>query len=356
MKADPLEYLEYEDIRYARYRDKEGEISRGTAILFDDRNNRRMVNDYPHIFRVYRLREGIKRFFGNDWFYAEEKLDGYNVRILKHDSRIIAVTRGGIICPFSTEWVHHWMGKYRIDDFFEMYPDRILCAEFLGDNPYNSKHDPTLPAGMSFFCFDIMMPSGKLMHPEERYSILNDLKLPQVHSFGKFRIKDFGRIKDIVKRLNDNKREGIIFKKVSGDKAIKFVTAESDLIDIEQFIPYFYDIEPGFYSNRLMRISLFTREFGLDEEEYSRKLGKAILNGYSPLEKYEGSFENFTIYMHSLENWKMLKKIILTHIDIIHDEIEERELGGVMLFKIKFSRKHKKSTLRYREIISGHEE
>jgi hypothetical protein len=60
--------------------------------------------------------------------------------------------------------------------------------------------------------------------------------------------------------------------------------------------------------------------------------------------------------MHSLDNWKMLKKLIVTHIDIIHDEIEERELGGVKLYRIRFSRKHKKSTQRYREIISGHEE
>jgi len=355
MKSDPLEYLEYEDIRYARYRDKEGEISRGTAILFDEKN-KRMIHDYPHIYRVYRLREGIKRFFGNDWFYAEEKLDGYNVRILKHDNRIIAITRGGIICPFSTEWVHHWMGRYRIDDFFELYPDRILCAEFLGDNPYNSKRDPTLPAGMSFFCFDIMMPGGKLMHPEERYSILGNLNLPQIRSFGKFRIKDFSRISDIVLKLNSDRREGIIFKKVNGDKAIKFVTAESDLIDIEQFLPYFYDIEPGFYSNRLMRISLFAGEFGLDLEEYSRKIGDAILKGYSSLENYNGSFENFTIYMHSLDNWKLLKKLIVTHIDIVHDEIESKELSGVKLYRIRFSRKHKKSTARYREILSGHEE
>jgi len=211
MKNDPLEYLEYEDIRYARYRDKEGEISRGTMIIFDEKI-RRMINDYPHILRVYRMKEGIKNFFGNDSFYAEEKLDGYNVRILKHNNRIVAVTRGGIICPFSTEWVHYWMGRYRIDDFFELYPDRILCAEFLGDNPYNSKRDPTLPPGMSFFCFDIMMPSGRLIPPDERYKILGELNIPQVKSFGKFRFKDLNRLRNIVLELNAGRREGIIFK------------------------------------------------------------------------------------------------------------------------------------------------
>ncbi len=355
MKNDPLEYLEYEDIRYARYKDKEGEISRGTAILFDDKN-RRMVHDYPHIFRVYRLKEGIRRFFGNEWFYAEEKLDGYNVRILKHNNRIIAVTRGGIICPFSTEWVHHWMGNYRIDDFFELYPERILCAEFLGDSPYNSKREPSLPPGMSFFCFDIMMPGGKLMHPEERCEILGELKLPQVHSFGKFRLKDMSRINDIVLRLNRDRREGIIFKRTNGEKAIKFVTAESDISDLERTLTFFYDIEPGFYTNRVMRLTMFVQEFGLDEEEYGAKLGRAILRGYNPLKEYEGSFENFTIYMHSLENWKSLKKIILSHVDIFNDDIVKTEINGVNLYRISFSRKHKKSTQRYRELLSGHEE
>ena len=355
MKNDPLEYLEYEDIRYARYRDKEGEISRGTMIIFDEKS-RRMINDYPHILRIYRMKEGIKNFFGNDSFYAEEKLDGYNVRILKHNNRIVAVTRGGIICPFSTEWVHYWMGRYRIDDFFELYPDRILCAEFLGDNPYNSKRDPTLPPGMSFFCFDIMMPSGRLMPPDERYKILGELNIPQVKSFGKFRFKDMNRIRNIVLELNAGRREGIIFKHVKDRGAIKFVTASSDLIDIEQFMTYFYDIEPGFYSNRLMRISLFVQEFGLDETEYTEKIGRALLRGYAPLASYDGSFENFTIYMHSIENWKLLKKLILTHIDIFHDDIEKTELDGTTLYRIKFSRKHKKSTARYREILNGHAE
>ncbi len=355
MKSGSLEHLEYDDTMYARYRDKEGNISRGTIILFDEKN-KRMVNDYPHIFRVYRLKEGIKRFFGNSYFYAEEKLDGYNIRILKHNERIIAVTRGGIICPFSTEWVHYWMGKYRFNDFFGLYPDRIICAEFLGDNPYNSKRDPALPPGMSFFCFDIMMPDGKLMPPEERYDIFSNLQFPQVHSYGKFRLRDLERIKDIILKLNHDKREGIILKKINGENAIKFVTAESDLIDIEQFLTYFYDIEPGFYSNRLMRIALFTQEFNLDEEEYRGKIGKAILNGYSGLKDYKGSYEKFTIYTHSIDRWKHLKKLIITHIDIIHDEFEETEVGGMKLFRIQFSRKHKKSTQRYREILSGHEE
>ena len=105
-----------------------------------------------------------------------------------------------------------------------------------------------------------------------------------------------------------------------------------------------------------MRISLFVQEFNLDETEYMKKIGKAVLNGYSFLKDYDGSLETFTIYMHSMENWKALKKLIILHKDIVHDGIETVDIDGVMLHKIVFDRKHKKSTERYRQILGGHEE
>lgn len=349
------ELLRYGPLSYSRYTERSPDHERGTVILHGDGHNR-IVRDYPHIARVYRLHAGTRRFFGNEYFFAEEKLDGYNVRILKYNDEIIALTRGGFICPFSTEWVRYWMTVYRFEEFFELYPDRIICAEFVGDNPYNSKRDQSLPPGLSFFCFDIMRDDGRLLPVEEKYAVFESLDLPQVRSYGKFRLKDYEKLREIVLDLNAGKREGIILKGVHGNRSIKFVTAESDLNDIEKSLEYFYDIEPGFYSNRLMRISLFVQEFELDEKEYMNRIGRAVLKGYSFLLDYAGSLESFTIYMHSLENWKALKKLIIQHKDIVHDGIERVNINGVMLHKIIFERKHRKSTERFHEILGGHEE
>ena len=358
MKAEnqsKIESLSFGSVNYSRYTDRCPEHERGTVIIHNE-NHERIIKDYPHICRVYRMQEGIKRFFGSEYFYAEEKLDGYNVRILKNNDDIIAVTRGGFICPFSTEWVHYWRSSFRLDDFFDLYPDRIICAEFVGDNPYNSKRDKALPPGLSFFCFDVMRNDGKLLPIDEKYEIFSRFNLPQVKSFGRFRLKDSAKMKEIILELNRDQREGIVLKGINGNRSIKFVTAESDLLDIEKTLAYYYDIEPGFYANRLMRISLFVQEFKLDETEYIKRIGESVLNGYSFLMDYDGSLEMFTFYMHSMENWKALKKLIILHKDIVRDRTELADIKGVMLHKIVFGRKHKKSTERYHLILSGHEE
>jgi len=260
---DIIEHLVHGAIYYSRYTDRSSHCNRGAAILHGEAADR-IIKDYPHIPRVYRMYEGIKRFFGSEYFYAEEKLDGYNVRIIKNKNDIIALTRGGLICPFTTEWIEHWRNIYSFDDFFRLHPDKIICAEFSGDNPYNSKRDLLLPSGLSFFCFDIMNNDGMLCTVDEKYKIFSSLNLPQVKSFGKFSLKDFHKLKEIILDLNNRHREGIVLKGLQGNRSIKFVTAASDLLDIEKTLAYFYDFEPGFYSNRLMRISLFVQEFKLE--------------------------------------------------------------------------------------------
>lgn len=350
-----LEDLEYNGTRYTRYSDKCQGHARGELSIHMGRS-RRLVRDYPHIFRVFRLREGVERFFGKGSFYAEEKVDGYNVRIIKHKDNLLAVTRGGLICPFTTEWIEFWRNRYPFDELFAMYPGAALCAEFLGDNPYNSKRDRNLPPGLSFFCFDIMRPDGTFLPVEERYSVTAKLGLPCVKSYGMFNAGDIGRLREIMLDLNSRVREGLVMKRCGSDGAIKFVTAASDLADLEQFLVFFYDIEPGFYSNRLMRISLFVQEFGLDQSEYMARTGAAIIRGYAALKDYEGSFEDFTVYMHSLESWESLKKLILKHVDVISEEPAPAIVDGVNLFRVSFRRRHKKSTIRYKEILSGQKE
>ncbi len=350
-----VEILDYRGIKYSRYSDRCEGHARGEMFIHTGKY-RRIVKDYPHIFRVFRMHEGIKRFFGNGSFYAEEKVDGYNVRIIKHKENLLAITRGGLICPFTTEWVESWRNRYPFDEFFEMYPGAALCAEFLGDNPYNSKRDRNIPPGLSFFCFDIMRPDGSFLPVEERYSVTEKLGLSCVKSYGMFTTADVGRLRDIMLDLNSRVREGLVMKKPGSDGAIKFVTAASDLADLEQFLVFFYDIEPGFYSNRLMRISLFVQEFGLDESEYMERTGAAIIKGYAALKDYAGSYEDFTVYMHSVETWEALKKLILKHVDVVNEKPHPAMIDGMRLFRVSFRRSHKKSTLRYREILSGQKE
>ncbi|MFN3481008.1 MAG: RNA ligase family protein, partial [Thermodesulfovibrionales bacterium] len=61
------------------------------------------VPGYPHIMRVLHLSRGINRYLKDSKFFVEEKMDGYNVRIVRIKERIMAFTRGGFICPFTTD-------------------------------------------------------------------------------------------------------------------------------------------------------------------------------------------------------------------------------------------------------------
>src|SRR3990170_903361 len=98
-----VEQREYNGLKYWRYTDDIGTTLRGTVILFDTSGQRpvRTIPGFPHIRRVYRLRPGVQRFFHTNPFFVEEKLDGYNVRLLIHQGQLLALTRGGFVCPFT---------------------------------------------------------------------------------------------------------------------------------------------------------------------------------------------------------------------------------------------------------------
>ncbi|MCR3882855.1 MAG: RNA ligase, partial [Methanothrix sp.] len=81
------------------------------------------------------LSPAIKRHFP-DGVLVEEKMNGHNVRVVMVGGRVIALTRGGFICPYSTE-----VAKDQINPrIFEDHPDIVLCGEMVGPkNPYVPK-------------------------------------------------------------------------------------------------------------------------------------------------------------------------------------------------------------------------
>lgn len=66
---------------------------------------------------------------GRRSFYAEEKLDGYNVRLFCHNGAYYALTRGGFVCPFTTEWAEIWAQRHGLGAFFRDHPNQVLCGE-----------------------------------------------------------------------------------------------------------------------------------------------------------------------------------------------------------------------------------
>lgn len=92
-----LEHCHAEELTYFRLTQEFKKYHRGTIFYEKD-----IIPGYPRIPRILHLENGIKRYF-RDKFYLEEKMDGYNVRVCLINNRPVTFTRGGFICPFTTD-------------------------------------------------------------------------------------------------------------------------------------------------------------------------------------------------------------------------------------------------------------
>jgi putative ATP-dependent DNA ligase len=354
-QAANTEHIEYKDFTYERHK-KDREEIRGTLSFLGPDNTTvlRKVHGFPHIKRVYRLEEGIRRLFGNSPFWAEGKIDGYNTRIFQYDGKLYATTRGGFICPFTTEWARIWGEESHLNAFFKDFPDYVLCGEVVGDNPYNWQRDRELSPGAHIYVFDIFDSDGNFLLPEDRHELCRKYDLPKAPVLGKFTLSDIDRIYDLLRDLNARGREGVVLKSANDNRVLKFVTPESDLQDIEDSLRIGFDLSSGFFFNRYLRASLFVKELGLDPDEYARRIGQAFLNGTPPLDGFQEAGEQYTIYVCARETWDELYDMLKTRVLIKLDDMTEARLKNRNMVKIVFRRVYQKSTHRYKRILKGY--
>jgi putative ATP-dependent DNA ligase len=77
------------------------------------------VPGYPSIPRIFVLKTGIKRYLEYP-FYAEEKIEGYNIRLAKVEDEIFTFTRRGFVCPFAYDRYADFLP--RLPEFFDRFP------------------------------------------------------------------------------------------------------------------------------------------------------------------------------------------------------------------------------------------
>ncbi len=354
-QTQEIELQNYTGLPYARQR-KDWSAPRGTVHLLNlegDWPASRQIKGFPHIKRVYRLQPGVRRLFKDKPFWAEEKLDGYNLRIFRHAGQILAATRGGFICPFSTEWAQIWAQDRGLQAFFQDYPQYTLCGEVLGDNPYNRQRDPDLPPGAHFFVFEICAPDGSFLPVQTRYELTDYYQLPAVPRLGQFQSGQSQELYELLRTLNAQGKEGVVLKSEHSDRYMKFVTPESDIRDIQDALKVGFDLEIGFFHSRYLRAAFFVHELGLDQEEYSCKLGQAFLQGIPGPGNYQGAREEYTIYLFSRSAWEALRSRLMTQVSIKGLEISPARIQGRDMLKIRFARIFKKSSKRYQRMLQG---
>ncbi len=229
---------EFEGIRYVRFRDSARNFRRGTVVF----ETGEAVLGFPHIKRVVQLENGIRRVFKNKPFYVEEKVDGYNVRVVKVNDKILAITRGGFLCPFTTERIEDFVNF----DFFKDYPNLVLVGEMAGpESPYLVEGPPYVKKDIEFFLFDIQEKgSGRSLPVEERYRLAEEYGIPQVERFGLYDSSKVGELKELIERLSEEKREGIVMKSPDMKRIAKYVTPYANINDIKIGSHIFFDLPP----------------------------------------------------------------------------------------------------------------
>ncbi len=347
----------YEGIRYVRITDDTPTHPRGTVIFpqaVDSDGHIFTVWGYPRTLRIYVLERGVRRYFKEEPFFVEEKMDGYNVRLVRVGERLLAFTRGGFVCPYTTEWAYLWAEHMGLEEFFRDYPDLVLCGEAVGASPYNAQRLYDLPPGLHFYLFDILRTDGTFLPPEEKYLLAARYAIPTVPQLGQYSLARLRELKDLLLDLNARGREGVVMKSPSGTRVVKFVTPFADLADIRDNLILLYDVETGFYTNRLLRVALFVQEFGLDPEEYARRIGESILSGFAALAEFQAAAEEYRILVRNISTWHRLRELLGTRVRVEEMYTRAVLVDGRPFIQVGFRRVFRKSTRRFRTFLKGY--
>lgn len=269
-------------LEYSRYLEDSRSCPRGTVEV----GGRRLYG-YPHIGRILALRPGLaEQFEAPVW--AEEKIEGYNVRICRLGGRALAFTRGGFLCPFTTDRLPDLIDLRILED----HPDLVICAEVAGpDNPYLESSPPFIAEDVRLFVFDLMrLDAPGFLPTPETYALADRYGLPGVQRLGRFGPHQVKAIQAVLRRFNVEGREGLVFKEDRpGGRRAKYVTSSSSVADIRATSANIMELPAEYYTHRILRLVLFLREQGLERSpELDAELGAAFLEGLmEALRQYE---------------------------------------------------------------------
>ena len=258
---------------YLRVTDDVHGLLRGTVLAGE-----RLVHGYPHIGRILRLETGLAQQFDGP-FWVEEKIDGYNVRVARLGGELVALTRGGFVCPFTTDRLPDLLDLR----FFDDHPDRVLCAEVAGpDQPYVVGHPPQVTDDVQIFAFDLMAVGEPGFLPDdETQTLLDAYRIPRAPRFGRYTAARWMEVRDLVRRLGEDHREGVVLKAEGpGGRRAKYVTGASCVDDILATVDNLPQLPAEYFTGRVLRLALFLAEQGEDAQPGAReRLGEAFVDG-----------------------------------------------------------------------------
>jgi putative ATP-dependent DNA ligase len=260
--------------RLLRFDKETSGIEAGTVVF----ETGEVVFGYPKIRRPLMLAAAIKRHFSS-LVAVEEKMNGHNVRVISVNSEIVALTRGGFVCPYSTEVARRLIPE----DLFVKHPELVLCGEMVGpENPYVAK-DIYPTDNIDFYLFDVAEKNRRGtfgVHRTHDMAKMFDLKATTF--LGVFH-KDtaFEKIKQIVVRLGRQGREGVVLKDPDNQVSpLKYTSSATNCSDLAVAFGYYNDYALDFFVSRAVREGFQSVEWSESDEEQRKRaqlIGESIL-------------------------------------------------------------------------------
>ncbi len=300
-----LRYMEYRDIGYLVFRREWRGFREGTSILVDS-GNVKVVHGYPSIQRILLLKAMQTHFI--DKVVVEEKMDGYNVRVVSFNGRILALTRGGYICPYTTARIIDLYGEALARLFKNEGEDIVLCGEVVGEeNPYVQHYYPEAPL-FDYFIFDVMVGEN-FMPISRRDEIVSKYGLRQVRKLGVLQKDDVNSLMEIINKLERAGREGVVLKDpMHRVKPLKYTTTYIHINDLELGMKYPFDEGRGFLFSRILREiwKIYEEKIsGKELEERAKRIGLAILKpaieSIKRVEEGKAVYEEYTLRVPSIK-------------------------------------------------------
>lgn len=254
-----------------------GKIEAGTMICLG--KSVEVIRGFPKIRRTLMLEPVLKKHFNSE-IALEEKMNGYNVRIARVNNRIMAFTRGGFICPYTTKKANQLMD---MEEFFNHHPQLIICGEMVGtDNPYVSQYYPEI-GKLGFRIFDVREKlSNKPLPILEKRKLLEEYGLPPVRLLGIYDTHEAaGEILDIVRKLGEKDREGVVMKDPDMEiQPLKYTSSQAHASELEYAFSYPFDLGQAFFFSRVIREGF--QSFEMDESDVeiklrAKRMGESIL-------------------------------------------------------------------------------
>jgi RNA ligase, Pab1020 family len=254
-----------------------GKMEAGTMVIKGEVTE--VIRGFPKIRRTLMLQPALEKHFPRE-VAVEEKMNGYNVRIAPVNGKIVAFTRGGYICPYTSRKANQILD---LDEFFQDHPNMVICGEMVGTlNPYVSHYYPEV-GKLGFRIFDLRKKLTNIPLPVlEKRELLADYQLEPVRLLGIFPVKEApGKIMEITMELGETDREGVVMKDPQMElEPLKYTSSQAQAAELEYALSFPFDLAQAFLFSRIIREGFQAHEFGETGEELrerAMRMGEAVL-------------------------------------------------------------------------------